>query len=164
MSLDNIQLSDQSCIILFSHNLIEDPASNVAIKSQNKIEIKSLGENKNKVLFLVNDPDSKFLPDEEMELLTNLISACKLSMADIALVNFNANTYSYTQFNEAFQPKKILVFGITNSELELPFDIPHFQVQAFQQQFYLTAPPLKEFLHNKDLKKELWVCLQKLFL
>lgn len=164
MSLDNIQLSDQSCSILFSHNLIEDSASNVATEFQNKIEINSLGENQKNVLFLVNNPDSKFLPDDEMELLTNLISACKLSMADIALVNFNSNKYNYAQFNEGFKPKKILIFGITASELELPFDIPHFQVQPFQQQSYLLAPLLKAFLDNKTLKKELWLCLQKLFL
>ncbi len=164
MSLDNIQLSDQTCAILYSHNLIEDQASNVTANSQEKIKINSLGENQRNVLFLVNDPSCKFLPDEEMELLTKLISACKLSMADIALVNFNSNNYNYKQFNDQFHPKKILIFGLKNSELELPFDIPHFQVQNFHEQLYLTAPALNEFLNNTALKKELWMSLQKLFL
>lgn len=164
MSLDNIQLSDQTCAILFSHNLIEDQASNVNEVSDEKIKIDSLGANHKHVLFLVNDRSCKFLPDEEMELLTNLVSACKLSMDDIALVNFNSNRFSYLQFMEQFHSQKILVFGVSNSELELPFDIPHFQIQPFQEQFYLTAPSLKDFLTNKALKKELWMSLQKLFL
>jgi hypothetical protein len=164
MSLDNIQLSDQTCAILYSHNLIEDQVSTVKATSNEKIEINSLGENRKHVLFLVNDSSCKFLPDEEMDLLTKLVSACKLSMADIALLNFNSSKYNYLQFNNAFHPKKILIFGIKTSELELPFDIPHFQVQNFQEQLYLTAPTLKEFLNNTALKKELWISLQKLFL
>jgi hypothetical protein len=164
MSLDNIQLSHQTCAILFSHNLIEDQPSNLEAESDEKIEIASVGENHKHVLFLVNDPSCKFLPDEEMDLLTNLVSACRLSMNDIALVNFNRNKFNYLQFKQQFHPKKILVFGVSNAELELPFDIPHFQIQAFEEQLYLTAPALKEFLTNKPLKKDLWISLQKLFL
>ena len=163
MSLDNIQLSGQTCSILFSHNLIEDSASNATSTSQKKIEINSLGENEKKLLFLVNVPDHKFLPDNEMELLTNLIHACKLSMADLALVNFSVNRYHYSQFISQFHPKKVLAFGVTTAELGLPFEIPHFQIQTFQDQVYLFCPPLKDFLNNVAIKKELWKSLQKLF-
>lgn len=164
MSLDNIQLSSQTCAILFNGDLIEEPAFNSKVNSEEKIEIQSLGENKSHILFIINNSSHKFLPDEEMELLTKLVSACKLTMADIALVNFSSNQYSYRHFNDQFKPKKILVFGVRNRELDLPFDIPYFQVQSFQQQLFLTAPPLKEFLNNTNLKKELWKTLQKLFL
>lgn len=164
MSLDNIQLSYQTCAILFKRNLIQDPAFNPKANSPEKIEIESLGKNQSHVLFIINDTNHKFLPDEEMELLTKLVSACKLSIEDIALVNFNSNKYTYQQFNDQFQPKKILIFGVNTAELELPFDIPHFQVQQFQQQFYLTAPSFTNFSQNTDLKKELWSSLQKLFL
>lgn len=164
MSLDNIQLSDQTCSILFGHNLIEDQRSDLQVTFQKKTTIDHLGKNEKHVLVLVNARDSKFLPDDEMELLTNLVSACKLSMADVALVNFSSSRFSYLQFNEVFEPGKVLIFGIDTSELELPFAIPHFQVQKFQEQFYLTAPPLKNFINNNALKKDLWISLQKLFL
>ncbi len=164
MSLDNIQLSNEICVILYSRNLIKDFESNHGINSKKKIKIESLGENQRNVLFIVNDSTHKFLPDEEMELLTRLVSACQLSLADIALVNFHSNKYNYQQYNDQFQPKKILIFGVKNANLELPFDIPHFQVQQFQQQFYLTAPSLNALLNNTALKKELWASLQKLFL
>src|SRR5690242_6585405 len=88
MSLDNIQLSTQTCEILFSHNLIGDQASKPKAQTQEKIKIECLGENKKQVVFIVNDPSSKFLADEEMEMLTKLVSACKMTMKDIALVNF----------------------------------------------------------------------------
>lgn len=164
MSLDNIQLSGQTCEILFKHNIISASTPEIIPDSLKKSEIKSLGDNRKQILFLVNNLNSGFLPEEEMELLTNLLTACKLSVADIALVNFNSNKKSYEEFNDEFSPKKILIFGIGTNELELPFAIPYFQIQSFHQQFYLSAPSLNEFINNKNLKKELWVCLQKLFL
>ena len=85
-------------------------------------------------------------------------------MADIALVNYYFNQCDYQQFNQQFTPKKTLIFGVKTTELQLPFDIPHFQVQPFQNQLYLTAPGFEKFLKNTDLKRQLWASLQKLFL
>jgi hypothetical protein len=99
-----------------------------------------------------------------MEVLGKLLTACNLSMADIALVNYHFNKQNYQEFNRQFIPKKVLIFGIKPTELELPFDIPHFQVQPFQTQLYLTAPDFETFLKNTDLKRQLWASLQKLFL
>ncbi|HET7115799.1 MAG TPA: hypothetical protein VFI29_04885 [Hanamia sp.] len=164
MSLDNIQLSKKECQILFAKNLVGTVQDIVADTVSNEIKINSLGGNQKNILFLVNDSQNKFLPDNEMDLLSNLITACKLSMADIALVNHYNTFINYHQLTDHFQSKKILMFGATTSELGLPFSIPFFQIQQFQQQFYLTAPPLIDFLNNKNLKKDLWISLQKLFL
>jgi hypothetical protein len=164
MSLNNIQLSMETCQNLFSQNLVAVNDIPEEKEGEKEIKITSLGENQQKILFLIKDTQHKFLADEEMTLLSNLITACKLSMADIALVNFHLNTYNYQVFLDHFQPDKILLFGVTTDELTLPFTIPFFQIQPFQQQLYLTAPSLKILLNNKDLKKELWINLQKLFL
>lgn len=164
MSLNDIQLSKNTRRILFTKNLTDVSSS---VKSGNESaanKINSLGGNEKNILFLVNDPENKFLGDEEMNLLSNLITACKLTMADIALVNSVNTKISYQQLLNHFQPKKLLLFGIETSELELPFTIPHFQIQPFQEQLYLTSPPLNQLLSNTDLKKELWIRLQKLFL
>jgi len=164
MGLDNIQLTKETCKNLFAKNLIELDNTPIDKEIQKVTTISSLGENQQQVLFLVNEPKQRFLPDDEMTLLSNLIVACKLSMADIALVNFYHNHFDYHDFANQFHPKNILLFGVTTEELSLPFTIPFFQIQQFQGQLYLTAPPLKNFLNNKDLKKELWISLQKLFL
>jgi len=164
MSLNNIQLSDIAFQILFEKNLVGNTGIKAGTEVSKEINISSLGENQKNILFLVNEPEHKFLPDNEMEMLSNLVIACKLSMADIALVNYHYNHYQYSQFDDHFQPKIILLFGISTAEMDLPFAIPFFQIQQFQQQFFLTVPPLAEFLENKNLKKDLWLSLQKLFL
>jgi len=164
MSLDNIRLSKENCKNLFAKNLIESDNTPIDKEVEKASTISSLGENQQQILFLVYEPEQRFLPDDEMTLLSNLITACKLSMADIALVNFYHNQVDYHSFVNYFHPVKILLFGVSTEELNLPFTIPFFQIQPFQEQLYLTAPSLKNFLNNKDLKKELWASLQKLFL
>lgn len=164
MSLDNIQLSKKERQLIFTKNLVEIRQERGPNPVSEANETKSLGGNQQQVLFLVKDSQNKFLPDDEMNLLSNLILACKLSMADIALVNIYDSSFNYMDLNKHFQPKKILIFGIHTSELELPFAIPFFQLQKFHEQLYMTSPSLKDYLNNKNLKKDLWTCLQKLFL
>ncbi len=164
MGLNNIRLSDITCQMLFEKNLVGNTDTRPQPVVSKEINISSLGKNQKNILFLVNEPEQKFLPDAEMELLSNLVIACKLSMADIALVNYHYNHYPYNEFNDYFQPKTILLFGISTAEIDLPFTIPFFQIQQFQQQKFLTAPALGDFLANKNLKKDLWISLQKLFL
>jgi hypothetical protein len=175
MSIDNIQLPGHLCQLMFTKSLLDTSLhhNNEPISIQideikdapEKIKINSLGENKGNILFLVNNSQHKFLADDEMKLLSNLLTACKISMADIVLTNYNQNpTINYQLLIDQFHPKKILIFGVTSSDLALPFNIPFFQIQKFQDQQYMISPTLSDFLNNTKLKKELWNSLQKIFL
>lgn len=175
MSINNIQLPGHLCQIMFTNSLIgklqsetiktETIQDEPAKKASNKLKINCLGENKKNILFLVNNSQNKFLADNEMKLLTDLLTACKISMEDIALVNYNQNPeFNYQDLIDQFQSKKILVFGITASNLGLPFNIPFFQIQKFQEQMYMISPSLSDFINNVEMKKELWISLQKIFL
>jgi hypothetical protein len=114
---------------------------------------------------LVNNSQDKFLGNEEMILLTNLITACQLSMEDIALVNYyNSGNINYKDLIDYFQSGKILLFGISTAELGLPFVVPNFQIQSYTEKLFISAPALKELHNDKNLKKELWICLKKIFL
>lgn len=175
MSIDNIQLTAGLCENLFSKSLIDSTNSvsnkpnvistQIIKEPAEKIRIKSLGENNGNILFLVNNTENIFLSDEEMKLLSDLLTACKISMADIALVNYHQNPQlNYQQIADQFKSKKNLVFGLSAADLELPFTIPFFQIQKFQDSTYMIAPPFSDFLNNINLKKELWASLKKIFL
>lgn len=164
MSLDTIRLSKNALKILFAKSLVEAVQQEELTDIETQDRINSLGGNKKNILFIVTDSQNKFLPDEQMDLLSNLITACKLTMADIALINYYNLSFNYLQLSQNFQPEKILMFGIETSALQLPFTIPNFQIQPFQEQLYFRAPPFNQFLNNTNLKRELWICLQKLFL
>ena len=163
MSLHKIQFSDYLCQHLYAKNLIQ--TSLISNNGNSKIKISSLGGNQKKTLFLVNNSATKFLDDEEMVLLTNLTTACKLSMEDIALVNyFNCDNKNYKYLIDYFQAEKILMFGIPLTEMDIPFIIPDFQIQSYSGKLFMAVPALNEFINNQDLKKDLWKCLQKIFL
>lgn len=165
MEIDNIQLTSYLCEKMFAGSLVDLTEDSEVNSSIPKAAINSLGENKRNILFLVSNDRYLFLADDEMILLSGLLSACRISMADIALVNFHqCPATAYGQFLEVFQPKKILLFGVTAADVQLPFTIPFFQIQKFEEQVYLICPSLSKLINNKKLKQELWVCLQKVFL
>ena len=165
MSLDEIQLPDFLLAPLFRKNLVlvKSGAVSDSLKKESK-EINFLGGNKKKIVFIGNDNQNKFLGDDEMKFLNDLLNACNLTMADIAFLNFREGTgFSYPAVNDQLHPEKILMFGVSAKDLDLPFEIPFFQVQNFQDRLYIISPPLPEIQMDKDLKKRLWACLQKIF-
>ena len=164
MTIDNIHLTDFVCQNLFSNHLIgQNEVQETLVKPEQKV-ISHLGLNQKNILFLVNNPANKYLEDAEMEMLTNLLTACKLSVADIALVNYaHCAPVTYDELIAEFNSEKLLIFGISTSDLKLPFNVPDFQIQKFQHQTYLFNPSMNSILNEVHLKKNLWNSLKKLF-
>jgi hypothetical protein len=165
MSLDKIQLPGFLLGPLFKRNLVLIKSGIVSDSPKKELkEISFLGGNKKKIVFIGNDDQNKFLGDNEMKFLNDLLNACNLTMADIAFLNFHGSVeFSYLDINERLHPDKILIFGVSAKGLDLPFEIPFFQAQNFQDRLYMFAPPLNNIQLDKELKKRLWACLQKIF-
>ena len=162
MSIDNIRLPGFLCGEMYSKVLFD---LNLSAIDSSKIKFASLGGNEKQILFLINNANNKFLADDEMKLLSDLLTACRISLADIALTNYHLNpAMTYMDLLNEFRFKKVLLFGVTTEQLQLPFAIPLFQIQQYQEQSYLLCPSLSEFVNNKKLKQQLWGCLQKIFL
>lgn len=165
MNIDTIVLTSSTCQSLFSNKLVDTKSSGKIDTESENPTIDSLGENRKKIVFVINNDKEKYVSNEEMELLINLLTACKLTMADISLVNFSPpRNIDYEIINERFKAKYILLFGVTCAQLGLPFNIPDFQVQKYQDQTYLFNPPFNDLLTDKNSKSALWNCLKKMFL
>lgn len=122
-----------------------------------------MGKNNQNILFLTNNDQHPFCSDEEMELLTNLLGACKLTLDDIALVNGNGGIHSYKDLQDQLRMHTVVSFGIPCKELQLPFEIPQFQPYSFADCRWLFAPQLHHFLDNPALKRQLWAGLKNIF-
>ena len=163
MDLDKLQLSSFSISNLYHNNLIRlnNEQKSPDIEKKN---IRSLGANEKNILIIINNPNAVFLEDGRLVFLTKVISACKLSLSDIALVNINNiqqdELQSITSF---FKPAKMIIFGVNSMQMKLPFLVPDFQIQNYNNIQYLSAPDLDQIENDQALKKQLWASFQKMF-
>ncbi len=96
--------------------------------------------------------------------LTGILSACKLNLADVAIVNStNYPDADYKELTKFFASKIVLLFDIEPSAFGLPMSFPHYQIQAFANNSFLYAPSLKDLENDKIEKSKLWVSLKRLF-
>lgn len=139
------------------------PAMETPLSATTKA-IKFLGSNERKVLLLVSHQDVVFLPDEELKFLTGILAACKMSLADVALVNLATHTgIGYKELLTQFHSSSILLFGIEPAAINLPLAFPAFQLQAFNGTTYHWCPDLQRMENDRTLKTQLWNNLKKLF-
>ncbi len=185
MDINHIQLNPAALAGLYSDHLVHAggiPGSEAkAVTEKNVSEttaaattpiasstsnaaIKSLGSNERNVLLLVSHTDIVFLPDEELKFLTGILAACKLSLADVALVNLAATTaIGYKELLTQFSSNKVLLFGIEPTAIGLPLSFPAFQLQAFNGITYHWCPDLSRMENDRTLKTQLWNNLKILF-
>jgi hypothetical protein len=179
MSLNDIHLPLTAIADLYKTVLIEDKGIVIQKKEAEKPapeEIKEmkpakqspaltfLGNNKKQVVIIVNYPDTLYIPDDKLAFLTSILTACKLNLADIALLNFaNSGRVSYKDFFEAVPAKSVIFFGVQPDMLSVPMNFPFFQVQHFDNVNYLSSPPLDKIEMDKTLKGNLWTSLKKIF-
>jgi hypothetical protein len=159
MSLNNIQLQPQLLADLYKNSLLESGATSVPDLGT----VKYLGKNQKNILVIVHQPSVPFLPDEELAFLTNILSACKLSLADIAILNSNGLPVESLENAIETEAKTVILFGIDPLSIGLPINFPFFQLQQFNKRMYLYSPSLEEIEKDKSLKMKLWNALKNLF-
>ena len=164
MSLDNIQLSPLLVEKLYSKALVDlDRLQPASVKTE-PARFNWLGNNDKNILIVVNEPAAAFLQDQDLNLLVGILTACKLSLADVALINIDKNSHAnYDTLNKSLTPATILLFGVAPSDLDFPLHFPHFQLQPYNGQHYLCSPALSMLAADVGLKKQLWISLQKHF-
>ena len=152
--------------------LIDDPVT--AVKKQEPAapvkkskEWRVLGDHLKRITILVNETDVVFLPEEEFTLLSGILKACHLSMADVALVNLAQTEVTYRELKERLQPQFLLLFQVSTADIELPFSIPAYQLQQYDNCQLLQAASLRtmlgEGMASKEEKNKLWQILKKMF-
>jgi hypothetical protein len=172
-SKETVSASNEKTIMVESITIVEeeqDPVEAASLgRKPKKKEIlnratKALGANEKSILIVVNYNNIVFIPDEELEFLTSILKACKLSLNDVAIVNTNNNPGDgYKEYTRQFNSKVVLLFGVDPLSFGLPINFPEFQVQSLTNTVFLYSPSLSECMANKLLKSKLWVSLQRIF-
>lgn len=166
MSLDNIQLSGIALQELYKKSLVavKPLKEKTEEKNAEPAPLNILGKNLKKIILIVNNEDAAFLTDDELNFLLGILSACKLNMDDVAILNLVKNkNISYEKIVKELSAEKVFLFGAEPGDIHLPLSFPHYQVQQFKNQVYLSAPALNFLQHDKAEKTKLWNCLKKIF-
>lgn len=158
MSLNDIRLKPNIIAAFYNHSLVETSATTMPESKP----LHYLGSNQKNILVIVSNSDIPFLPDAELNFLTNVLTACKLSLADIGIINYKTEQAQLQNIltNEA---KKVLLFGVEPLAIGLPIHFPPFQLQPFNKCIYLFAPALSQIENDKGLKSKLWSALKTMF-
>lgn len=160
MSLNNIQLKSSMLADLYRDSLVETESKTSAPAPK---QLKYLGNNQKHIIVVVSHESVPFLPDEELNFLSTVLAACKLSIADIGILNaYNAEETELQNIINT-EGNKVLLFGIQPLEIGLPINFPAFQLQPFNNRTYLYAPALSQIENDKALKGKLWISLKAMF-
>ncbi|GEO09166.1 hypothetical protein [Segetibacter aerophilus] len=181
MSEEKIQLPDFLIAELYKGSLVDlqtfNSDTDYSKTEEKSLEVREpiattqkisfLGENKKGVIVIVYQLDAVFLKEEDLAFLTNILKACQLNLADIAIINLSKQEIDYNTLQEQLTSKTILLFDVEPSALKLPFMIPAFQAQKFSGSTIMVAPSLslinKAGSEGKLLKTKLWTSLKVVF-
>lgn len=166
MSLNNIELSGIALQELYKKSLVAvNPLKEKANeKTVEPASLNILGKNLKKIILIVNNEEAAFLTDDELNFLLGILSACKLNMDDVGILNLVKNKNAgYEKIAKELSAEKVFLFGAAPGDIHLPLAFPHYQVQQFKNQLYLSAPSLTSLQHDKAEKTKLWNCLKKIF-
>jgi hypothetical protein len=88
-------------------------------------------------------------------------------MGDVAIVNTVHQPVLYTQIKTELKPSTIILFDISAAAIALPFEVPQYQVQQYDNCTLLFSAPLHSMLVKTEAAKlekgKLWNALKKTF-
>ncbi len=150
---------------LYKESLVDLNEIQLIPEKTTDINANVLGNNQKRVLILVNYSGELVITDTDLTFLLTVLQACNLSLNDVSIINMSAaNEQKYQGLIETYKPAVILLFGVPQSDISLPVHFPDYQVQAFKDIRFLSAPPLNELQQDKTIKMKLWAGLKKIFL
>lgn len=166
--LPDFVLSDlyKTQLVVIGESTVEH---NLPQKKQSEMPAKRefLGDNRKKISILVKDAHSVYLNDHSLQFLSAILAACKLNLGDVAIVNFFHTPFDFAALKPWLAPKFLMAFDIPPAALKLPFDLPNYQVQAYDQCSMVFAPSLDLMTNDsreaKLEKSKLWLSLKNMF-
>ncbi len=125
--------------------------NNKLIENKNNIE-KNISEEllTIRTLILIAQPNNE---TEELVQLGKILSACKLQQNDYK-ISYLTNDWSFYRNNDSI--KEILLFGISEIDLNLAIQMPVNQIIKFDNRIWVKTLSIAEMANNQQIKNDLW--------
>lgn len=156
MNLDKIQLSASLTEAWYEENLVET-GNQTPRPITPSLSAPMLGNFERKILILVQEAEHAFLPDEDLNLLTGILTACKMSLADVGIVNLAVTQLeSIEPLRHNFAPAAWWLFGIDTPAYGLPLMNDPGRSYSHQNDPIFWAPSLQQLTIDPTAKRALW--------
>jgi hypothetical protein len=162
MSTDKTILSTSVLVDLYKDNLVVIEAIKV---EKWEGPIKSLGEHNKKITVIVNDPNSVHLNENDFILLTSILNACRLTIADIALINIGKQPVGLHQILQELPSTLVLSFAVDPTQLKVKLPSTVYKVTQLGETHILFSNALSTMqgtgLKPSKKKQNFGPCLRK---
>ena len=130
MPLDNIQLTPFLIEGLFKKSLVTIEILQSQAQKQSISSFNILGKNQKRVALIVENSEELYIADNQLNFLLGVLSACKLTMEDVAIINIDKNIgANYKTIEIELQSEKVILFGVKPAQIDLPLEFPLYQIQ-----------------------------------
>lgn len=162
MGFETIQLTGQQIEELYSSHLVitEKTGTQKPETTAKPTGTGVTGKNKKQFVWVVKEADYPFLSDEDFQFLSEVVSACKMNMDDIALVNIAQNNMDFEQTITELQPKILIVSFLDRNWIPVNKEVYTLQ-QEENFQLYVTEE-LQVMRNDKVKKTKLWLALKQM--
>jgi hypothetical protein len=176
MGINNLSLTPEIIAALYPEILLAEsspdsdktPAQPIMTVPKRVDPYRYLGNNLRSICFLVNNPDQEFIPETQLSLISKIMSACKCSLDDIAIINIAHQEIQLPELKGQLLPKMIFLWGVSPAQIGIrQQSLPEFGISNIDN--ILIVPVLNpERMSNEshegiELKQRLWSSLKKLF-
>ena len=160
MSINEITLDPAQLPDWYGSQLVS--TTRVSVPTVQKPKPTLLGNFEKRILILVDAPGHAFIPDNDLNLLTGILSACKLSMADIGILNLQTDPeWSAGFLAETLEPSAWWLFGTHSLILGLENIGQAGLISTLQGSPVFAAPSLDLLAERPEAKRSLWGALKK---
>lgn len=175
MSFENIQLTDDQLADFYGKQLVIVEKGDNTAKTETKAPKPTIapepvaataplqgvtGKNKKQFVWLVEEHYFPYLNDADFQFLGDVLTACKMNMEDIALVNVANNRNHFDELVQQLQPKFIIASGVQVDAL--PIQPADYRVQEQQGYLICCTETLEAIRTDKSKKSKLWLALKQM--
>jgi hypothetical protein len=145
------------------------PANEVVneLESTIPVPIKYLGDHLKKIIVLVNDENSVHLNETDLGLLSSILNACKLTLADIALINIAQQPLALHEMLITLPSQFVISFDINSAQIKIKLPTTLYKPIVLGDTQILFSNSLQSMQgadQNAKLEKsKLWNALKLLF-
>lgn len=129
--------------------------------------IKHLGEHYKKITVVVNDPNAVHLNETDFILLTSILNACRLTIADITLINLSKQPVGLHHILHEFPSTLLISFAVDPTQLKVKLPNSLYKVTTLGETHILLSSALATMqgtgVEAKQEKAKLWAVLKNIF-